>query len=337
MKIIDSNLQMEGRALAWEHTRRSEQVSIRIGLPANAEPAAPRATLADISDDALAIDQAAPSLDGENDTLDPRLRMLIAIIEAMTGRRIALFDGKHLQATPTAPGSGPAQGSAAQGGDALVWSVRIETSHVRESLEASHFAASGSVRTADGREIDFSLQMAMMRYEREEFSSVLEFGNAPRLTDPLVLNLATDQVRLRAGSFSFDLNLDGQADQLAQLGSGSAYLALDRNGNGQIDDGRELFGPRSGNGFSELAELDDDGNGWIDEADAAFAQLRLWRPGEGLQTLAEAGVGAIALMHASTPFQLKAAGETLGAVRSSGVFLTEAGEVRSVQQIDLAV
>lgn len=337
MKIIDSSLQMEGRALAWEHTRRSEQLSVRIGPPPDAPAPDARTMLADISDDALAIDQAAPALDGESDTLDPRLRMLIAIVEAMTGRRIALFDGKRLQAEPAAPEPGPTSGSAAQGGDALVWSVRIETSQVRESLEASHFAANGSVRTADGREIDFSLQMAMMRYEREESSSVVEFGNAPRLTDPLVLNLATDQVRLRAGSYSFDLNLDGQADQLAQLGSGSAYLALDRNGNGQIDDGRELFGPRSGNGFSELAELDDDGNGWIDEADAAFAQLRLWRPGEGLQTLAEAGVGAIALMHASTPFQLKAAGETLGAVRSSGVFLTEAGEVRSVQQIDLAV
>ena len=337
MKIIDSSLQMEGRALAWEHTRRSEQLSVRIGPPPDAPAPDARTMLADISDDALAIDQAAPSLEGESDTLDPRLRMLIAIIEAMTGRRIALFDGKRLQAEPAAPEPGPTSGSAAQGGDALAWSVRIETSQVRESLEASHFAASGSVRTADGREIDFSLQMAMMRYEREESSSVIEFGNAPRLTDPLVLNLTTDQVRLRAGSYSFDLNLDGQADQLAQLGSGSAYLALDRNGNGQIDDGRELFGPRSGNGFSELAELDDDGNGWIDEADVAFAQLRLWRSDEGLQTLAEAGVGAIALMHASTPFQLKSEGETLGAVRSSGVFLTETGEVRSVQQIDLAV
>ena len=337
MKIIDSSLQMEGRALAWEHTRRSEQLSVRIGPPPDAPAPDARTMLADISDDALAIDQAAPALDGESDTLDPRLRMLIAIVEAMTGRRIALFDGKRLQAEPAAPEPGPTSGSAAQGGDALAWSVRIETSQVRESLEASHFAASGSVRTADGREIDFSLQMAMMRYEREESSSVIEFGNAPRLTDPLVLNLTTDQVRLRAGSYSFDLNLDGQADQLAQLGSGSAYLALDRNGNGQIDDGRELFGPRSGNGFSELAELDDDGNGWIDEADVAFAQLRLWRSDEGLQTLAEAGVGAIALMHASTPFQLKSEGETLGAVRSSGVFLTETGEVRSVQQIDLAV
>ena len=49
------------------------------------------------------------------------------------------------------------------------------------------------------------------------------------------------------------------------LGSGSGFLALDKNGNGKIDDGSELFGTKSGDGFADLAEYDSDGNGWIDE------------------------------------------------------------------------
>ena len=80
-----------------------------------------------------------------------------------------------------------------------------------------------------------------------------------------------------------------------------ALLALDRNGNGRIDDGRELFGDQHGaaNGFAELARFDDNGDGRIDAADAVFDQLRLLRfDAQGrqqLQTLGEAGVSAIDL------------------------------------------
>ena len=95
--------------------------------------------------------------------------------------------------------------------------------------------------------------------------------------------------------FDFDLDSDGTREKLP-LVSGSGF-AFDRNANGRIDDGRELFGPASGDGFSELARLDDDANGWIDEADAAWSQLRVWRPdaaGKGsVRSLSEVGVGAL--------------------------------------------
>lgn len=53
-------------------------------------------------------------------------------------------------------------------------------------------------------------------------------------------------------------------------------MALDVNYDGIINDGRELFGPRTGNGFLELAEFDIDGNNWIDENDPIFEKLRIW-------------------------------------------------------------
>lgn len=135
---------------------------------------------------------------------------------------------------------------------------------------------------------------------------------------------------------------DGRMDQIAFVGSNSGFLALDRNGDGSINDGRELFGALSGNGLVDLATHDTDGNGWIDENDAIFARLLIWsRDGEGndqLEGLLERNVGAIYLGQAATPFSLKDDSNALqGVVRASGIYLKEDGGVGTVQQLDLVV
>jgi len=116
----------------------------------------------------------------------------------------------------------------------------------------------------------------------------------------------------------FDIDADGAPEKVSwtAVGADDAFLALDRNGNGQIDDGGELFGTAtklangktSAHGYIPLAELDfetngGNGNGYVDEADRDFGTLLLWtdRNHDGrssrdeLRRLRDRGIFAIAL------------------------------------------
>lgn len=216
-------------------------------------------------------------------------------------------------------------------------------SYVNETIktesEATSFSTVGTVRTADGREIDFNINVGMSRSVQERYMESLQLSFT--MCDPLVINLDTDIASLSDQTFYFDIDADGELDEISRLGPGSGYLALDKNGDGQINDGSELFGTASGNGFADLAEYDEDGNGWIDENDAVWDKLKIWCKDENgndvLYRLADKGVGAICLQNVSTDFTLKGnAGQTQGAIRNSGVFLYENGCAGTVQHVDVA-
>ena len=131
----------------------------------------------------------------------------------------------------------------------------------------------------------------------------VSFNPEPQQTDPLVLDIAGNGFSTSGLSRSvrFDLDADGKLDQISVPTGDDALLALDRNGNGRIDDGRELFGDQHGaaNGFAELGKYDDNGDGRIDAQDAIFERLSLLRfdaqGRQSSQTLSQAGVSAIEL------------------------------------------
>jgi hypothetical protein len=212
------------------------------------------------------------------------------------------------------------------------WQI-TQTERVSET-ESCEFAASGKVCLADGSTRQFDVGYTFER--SEEITRTV----SRTLIDPLVVDSAAPRAALSDASVDFDLDNDGTLEQMRLPGTGSAFLFLDRNHNGRADNGSELFGPESGNGFAELARLDSDRNGWIDEADPAFADLRLWQGMEDdqqfVRRLDEAGVGALATSFANTPFALKEDGEQVGQMRSSSVWLGETGSAGVVRQIDVS-
>lgn len=206
--------------------------------------------------------------------------------------------------------------------------------------ETTQFETTGTVVTADGRELEFHVEVQMTRAFSSYMEEHINFG-APKLCDPLVINLDTNIAEVSDQKFLFDMDADGSEDCISTLKKGSGFLALDLNGNGRIDDGSELFGAKSGDGFSDLEEYDMDKNGWIDEADEVFDKLRIWIKDESgndkLVKLKEAGVGAICLKNAQTQFSLNSrwGNRTNAYIRKTGIFLYENGTAGTVQHLDL--
>ncbi|UDL06442.1 hypothetical protein [Marinobacter sp. CA1] len=204
--------------------------------------------------------------------------------------------------------------------------------------ETRSFAASGSIEV-DGETIDFTLSLRQQQSHSYEYSESLQITER-QMTDPLVINFGSATASLTDSLFEFDLNGDGEDEQLATLGSGSGYLVFDRNGNGKVDDGSELFGPQSGSGFADLAQFDSDGNQWLDANDEAFSSLQVWVQtaggGQELRSLEEVGVRALYVEGASDRFTMtNSQGVPLGQVKASGIYLTDDGEVRTLEELDL--
>lgn len=269
-----------------------------------------------------------------------RHQRLAKMLESLVDAILAAMEGKKCrQETPDVASLSAADRQIPVRGRPqreLTWAITA-TERIHD-YEKTSVEGCGTVRTDDGRCIDFSLSAEF----RREFSCEREYQESGKvvLMDPIVLNFDGKAAELTEERLAFDLDTDGKGEWLAGLGTGSAYLVLDRNGNGRIDDGSELFGAVSGDGFADMAGLDDDGNSWLDEGDAAFARLGLWsgRSGDAAQSLAAREVGAIWLGSVNSPFALKGdANELLGEIRAAGLYLREDGEVGMVQQVDLAI
>ena len=135
----------------------------------------------------------------------------------------------------------------------------------------------------DGRISDPILK----KCEHNAYGKINRNGKAHK-TDPLILNLDSKGLAVLAASSTsarFDHNNDGIATATGWAAVGNGLLVLDRNGNGKIDGGRELFGDNTtlsngataAHGYAALADFDSNGDHVIDALDSIFSQLQVWQ------------------------------------------------------------
>lgn len=232
-----------------------------------------------------------------------------------------------------------------------IWTgVRVGTKTTTQSSKTCYYSekertayeTKGTVVTADGKSIEFNLHFAMSRSFEEYYNENYE-TSVVSFCDPLVINLDSTMPEVSDQKFLFDLDTDGVMETISMLSNKSGYLAIDKNEDGNINDGSELFGTQSGDGFKDLAEYDKDGNGWIDEDDEIWDKLMIWCMDDSGKTelyhISEKGIGAICLKNVSSDFSLNSlkTNQTNAAVRNTGIFLYENGNVGTVQHMDLAI
>ncbi len=278
---------------------------------------------------------------------DVKLTLLEKMIEALTGKKVK--GNKVKQYEGNGPGRGGRQNGAQNqlphfntgGGGSRPSNVTTMT-HERFMYESESvsYSAQGLINTADGQQISVDINMYMSRDFVSYESVSMEFER--QLCDPLVINYAGDAASLTDETYSFDLDFDGVADNISFAGQGSGFLAYDENGDGRINDGRELFGPETGSGFSELREYDQDGNGWIDENDDIYSKLSVWSKDKNgndvLYSLKEVDVGAIYLGDIETQFSMTDANNNAkGVMRSTSFFLKDSGGAGTISHIDLSM
>jgi hypothetical protein len=168
---------------------------------------------------------------------------------------------------------------------------------------ASRTSVASKVAEVQSQKISYQISMQISRVEaRAEVQDV-----QVAMSDPLILDMGGDGIELtQAGSGAFfDINGDGRKESTAWVKGSSAFLVMDRNNNGTIDDGTELFGDQHGalHGFQELARFDSNSDSVINNRDTVFKALKVYQDMNGngridsgeVTSLERAGVASINL------------------------------------------
>jgi hypothetical protein len=203
-------------------------------------------------------DDALESINSDElDNADPKLRMQKMLLDAM-------FD--------TNPDQHEKNNSAIPISNNKVENDAVQLS--AESMELYQGELNRIVVQNGAERIDIQFEhVQAIRTERQEMQQ----------KDPLVIDLNANGIELtdvsRGNGVRFDITGDGAKETTSWVAATDGFLAYDRNSNGAIDNGSELFGDQNGavDGFAELAKYDDDSNGMIDSHDAIYAKLNVWR------------------------------------------------------------
>jgi len=238
-----------------------------------------------------------------------KLRDAILMKMALEGKP---FQAARREAAEEAAARGEAE---PQGVEADLEATRVEGSAVRVEVTTA----------------DFTLSIEAVHVEAASVSVRRRAAAEAAPKDPLVVDLEGGGPRTTGagGARAFDLAGDGRVAPTSFVTGGSAFLALDRNGNGAVDDGGELFGDQHGaaDGFAELARFDDNADGVIDGRDAVYGRLELLYGSGARTSLASGGVVSILLdapvsgaVTASGDTVLRAGRAALGGGGSAGVY-----------------
>lgn len=217
--------------------------------------------------------------------------------------------------------------------------------HSREYTQESSLSynTKASIKTNRGEiSIDLDISFSQNFYEKHE---TIITNKKTIFLDPLIINYDSNLTSFdnisSSMKFEFDLNSDGTNELIPELKQGAGFLALDKNKNKTIDNGNELFGANTGDGFKELREYDEDKNSWIDEKDSIFEDLLIWEKNEkgenSLLSLGQAGVGAIYLSAVDSAFTYSSGiKEHQARLKESSIYLKENGKVGLVTSVDFA-
>ncbi len=320
MKIASSQLLLTSQSANWERSStRSHSIPLSGSMASS--PLRPHV---DKAESPPQTDKAQP-----DDLLnDPRLAPLIRLIEDITGKPVRVFSGQlYKQPNDVTQSLAPSASLPPSQDDSI---------QTQESWSLIAFSAAGRITTSSGLQLDIQLDFSIEQYQFTQIDRQTE-NKPPK--DPLLLNLGKGPIGLSSRTVEIDLNQDGLADKLPMPEPGAGYLVADRDGDNQVSN-TELLGSSTGQAFAELAAMDNDRNGWIDENDAAFSQLKVWMQSDNgrllLKGLKDAGIGALSVTSTYSPFNIKDnQNNTMAMVQQSGFFLLESGQALNMHQIDL--
>lgn len=344
MKIVESQVTLESARTHRQSRTMEERLDMQWRQPASVTVTLPGDQV-ELSSEALMELKRPLSQVGQSESVpdanEMKARLVEALLSALSGKPVRIMrlnEEAWAKVAGDSSGRMAAQLAGIEGASGRGFALRYDYRLVTAERESLQLDFAGRVVTEDGKEVDFSLQLSMVRSSYQEESFSLQIG---QMVDPLVISFAAPRAALSGQRIAFDLTADGVDEQVPLLAPGSGFLVLDRNGDGLVNDGRELFGTESGNGFADLAQFDLDGNQWIDESDPIFSQLRIWTidgVDQRLLTLAEQGVGALYLGSVNAQFSLQGVdAELLGKQQRAGLFLREDGTAGTMQHIDLVV
>lgn len=221
------------------------------------------------------------------------------------------------------------------------WGLIYEMNESYYERQSMSFSASAQIIASDGRKINVEIAVNMSREFAYSNNITFRAGDAAKI-DPLVINVDALCADLTDSKILFDLDVDGKLDYVSFPIYGSGFLAIDKNSDGIINDGSELFGTKLDDGFAELAMYDSDSNGWIDENDPVYDNLLIWMKDQNgndkFFSLRQKNIGAIYLGSVKNDFSIASQSNLQkGIIKKTGIYIRENGQAGTLQHIDICL